>query len=253
MNQTGNPLQPQMVPMNGQPVQVVQQQPPQSQVMERYGILDQGFQTGIVMKQRMPSCGEFCTAVFTCNDIGADFNIHDPNRNEMIIHFAEEKASCWCKFCFGPGRQSKTIVYDGTSKETNPMLEFHKEASLCGQGNTFWQICCFHPTLRIKSSEGTYLGKVVIPWFCFIPSADIYNEQDVKEARASGQCSCCGRQDFKLKVAETGQEVGNVSKEWGYVPDTFNVKYFEGTQGAAKARLMGTVFLLNALFFERAK
>lgn len=123
----------------------------------------------------------------------------------------------------------------------------------------------------MNDSNGHSLGNIKETcWWC-IPKFDINTSDGTREYNlhppscccgtaincfAMGCCNCC-KVPFDVIDAVSGERVGRITKVWsGAVKETFtDADHFETdfpltATAAAKARLLGAVFLLNQVFFE---
>ena len=72
--------------------------------------------------------------------------------------------------------------------------------------------------------------------------------------------SCFGDVDFKVLSANSGEKVGKISKQWtGLVKeaftdaDNFGVSFPLDLDVKVKATLLGAVFLIDFMFFEKSQ
>lgn len=96
------------------------------------------------------------------------------------------------------------------------------------------------PEFHVKDAQGTPILKIEGPFFT---------------------CSCFGSDvEFKVLAIGSDREVGMITKQWSGLlkeaftdTDNFGVSFPKDLDVKAKATLLGAVFLIDFMFFEKSQ
>ncbi|KAJ1485215.1 Scramblase [Baffinella frigidus] len=134
--------------------------------------------------------------------------------------------------------------------------------------------CCCHQEVQHQDANGVAIGETVEEFFCFVPKFKITNAQgNVEYMLSQPTCwngmfvDCWAEGVCNMRVPfyvypegskhVTGQQVGKIVKVWAGLgtemftdADKFELVFPEGANPESKARLLGSLFLLNQLLFE---
>ncbi len=125
---------------------------------------------------------------------------------------------------------------------------------------------CWSPLFctQVTAGNGETLGTVEQEWSVLIPVFRVKDAHGKVVLRIKGPfltCSCCGS-DVEFKVLSPGEderEVGVITKQWsGFLregwsdSDNFGVSFPVDLDVRMKATLLGAVFLIDFMFFEKA-
>jgi len=134
--------------------------------------------------------------------------------------------------------------------------------------------CCCHQAVLHHDAAGKLIGETVENFYCCVPMFDVRDGQGNIEYVISqptcmdGNCvDCFAEGVFNLRIPfyvyeqgaqhVTGQEVARIVKVWSGLSselctdaDNFELNFNNVNKPVSKARLLGSLFLLNQLFFE---
>ena len=115
---------------------------------------------------------------------------------------------------------------------------------------------------QVHSPPGTIIGKIEQDWSLCFPNFTIRDASDNPVLRIEGPLctwSCFGDVEFEVLSIGSGQQVGKISKQWtGLVKeaftdaDNFGVSFPLDLDVKVKATLLGAVFLIDFMFFEKS-
>ena len=115
----------------------------------------------------------------------------------------------------------------------------------------------------MHSPPGTKIGSIEQEWSLCVPHFTIRDADNNAVLKIEGPfCtfSCFGDVDFKVLSANSGEKVGKISKQWtGLVKeaftdaDNFGVSFPLDLDVKVKATLLGAVFLIDFMFFEKSQ
>ena len=117
--------------------------------------------------------------------------------------------------------------------------------------------------LQVHSPPGTIIGTIEQDWSLCIPEFSIKDESGNKILRIEGPCctfSCFGKDvEFDVFSADSSDKVGKISKQWTGLAkeaftdaDNFGVNFPLDLDVKVKATLLGAVFLIDFMFFEKS-
>jgi len=161
------------------------------------------------------------------------------------MYRAEEKSDCCARQFCGPNRTFDIHVRDNAGTEV-----IHVSRPM--------PICALHEMTVTSPITGELLGKV--KQNCtFLPSfnvEDAYGHTVLEIRGPLCTISFCGNVDFELVMG--GQVVGKISKEWSGLlkeaftdADNFGVTFPVTLDVKTKATLLGAIFLIDFMFFEK--
>ncbi|XP_027048674.1 phospholipid scramblase 1-like [Pocillopora damicornis] len=174
------------------------------------------------------------------------------NTMSQQIYFALEDTDCCTRQCCGPGRPFEMRIVDNMQREVMH-LSRPVRCQCC------WWPCCLQE-IEIQAPPGTVIGYVQqkpSPWKIKL---EIQDSQHQHIMTINGPCCPCGCSDIEFPVfsADGSSEIGMITKQWtGCTRETFTDAANFGIQFPLdleikfKAILLGAVFLVDFMFFER--
>ncbi|XP_063076493.1 phospholipid scramblase 1-like isoform X2 [Engraulis encrasicolus] len=172
---------------------------------------------------------------------------------QQVFYVAEEN-DCCNRQCCGPGRSFVLHVQDNNGQEVMT-LQRPLRCSLCCFP------CCLQE-LEVQAPPGNPIGYVIQDWDAFFPKFTIQNEKRESLLKIKGPfcpCKCCADVDFEVLSLDEQTKVGNISKQWTGLmqeaftdADNFGIKFPMDLDVKAKAILLGALFLIDFMFFERS-
>ncbi|XP_046384282.1 phospholipid scramblase 2-like [Ischnura elegans] len=176
------------------------------------------------------------------------------NNLGQIIYEAEEESDCLIRFCFGRIRPYEMEVRDNHG---NRIIHIYRRLA-CDS----CLFPCYLQKIEVSSADGAVLGTVEQEWSICIPKFTIRDISGNVILRLRGPCitssCCCQDVVFDLLSADGETEVGHVSKQFSGVitelftdADRFGVQFPIDLDVRVKAVVLGAVFLINSMFFER--
>ena len=117
-------------------------------------------------------------------------------------------------------------------------------------------------TFQVHSPPGTIVGTIEQDWSLCLPQFTIRDASGNPVLKIEGPfCtwSCFGDVEFEVQSLE-GQQVGKISKQWTGLlkeaftdADNFGVSFPLDLDVKIKATLLGAVFLIDFMFFEKSQ
>jgi uncharacterized protein YxjI len=124
--------------------------------------------------------------------------------------------------------------------------------------------CCFPcclQSIEVSAPPGNLIGVVQQEWSLCIPIFSVKNANYETVLRIEGPfctISCCGDVDFEVTAIDGETQVGKITKQWsGLVremftdSDHFGVTFPIDLDVKMKAVLLGALFLIDMMFFEK--
>mmetsp|Transcript_42463 Transcript_42463/g.96668 ORF Transcript_42463/g.96668 Transcript_42463/m.96668 type:complete len:257 (+) Transcript_42463:95-865(+) len=199
-----------------------------------------------------------------------EFKIATMGNQQADVLYALEESSFLQRFLISPIREWNMNVTQGGAPG-GPMIAQFFRPLRCGIGPM--KCCCYQEVMH-KDALGVPIGSTTEGQYCFVPKFTITDAQGNPEYLlsqptcvggacvdifAEGLCNC--RVPFYVfpltAEAVKGQEVGRIVKVWAGLgtelfsdADKFELVFPAGAKPDTKARLLGSLFLLNQLFFE---
>ncbi|CAI9715386.1 Hypothetical predicted protein [Octopus vulgaris] len=177
------------------------------------------------------------------------------------VYFAGEESDLCMRQCCGPARGFVIHITDNMGQEVMRITrEFKCCAGCCWCANT--KHCAFEVT--VEAPVGQVVGKVKQTCSFIRPLFDITTPDDDVVFRIKGPiCICdgpCCLQDQKFEVLDHSEtnSIGTISKQYaGFVnemftnADNFGVTFPLDLDVKMKATIIGALFLIDFMFFER--
>ena len=170
----------------------------------------------------------------------------------QVMYFAMEDSDCCTRNCCGPERPFDMRILDNSQREVIHLERPLRCSSSCC-------ICCLQE-ITIFSPPGCVIGGVKQECDLCYPKFEVCNEQGECVLKIEGPCvTCnfCNDVEF-LVLTLTGQVIGKISKQWsGLVKeyftdaDMFGIQFPIDLDVKTKACLLGAVFLIDFMFFEK--
>lgn len=167
------------------------------------------------------------------------------------VYFAAEDSDCCTRQCCGPLRSFDMKILDNNQQEVIHLERPFRCASC-------WTPCCLQE-LVVSSPPGTVIGYVKQRWSPIYPNFDIEDANGDLILKIEGPCCAigCGDVDFMVK-SKDDTEIGKISKQWSGLAkelftdaDNFGIQFPMDLDVKAKACLVGAVFLIDFMFFEK--
>lgn len=184
------------------------------------------------------------------------------NNQGQQIFFVQEESSL-CERCFFP--QNRGFQLHVTDNNSMEVMQFSREFKCCTGCCWCGEGCC-SMTINVESPVGRLIGKIQTGNSKWKHHSKIYDAADNHMFTIWGPCCpcqavCCPDDiNFPITDPSLNTRVGNIAKQWrGCCVDTFtDADQFCLTFPAdmtvdCKALLMGSVFLVEYLVFERQK
>ena len=170
------------------------------------------------------------------------------------MYKASEETDCCTRQCCGPARPFEMTIVDNFGMEV-----IHLNRPLRCSSCLF--PCCLQ-ILEVSSPPGSIIGTIEQNWSCLYPKYTVKDAGDNPILKIEGPfCtwSCFGSDvAFKVMSLDGQVEVGKISKEWAGIgrelftdADIFGVNFPLDLDVRAKATLLGAVFLIDFMFFEK--
>ncbi|XP_037510349.1 phospholipid scramblase 2 isoform X1 [Rhipicephalus sanguineus] len=170
------------------------------------------------------------------------------------VYKAVEDTDCCSRNCCGPNRPFDIKFTDNAGNEVIHLQRDLRCSSCCFP-------CCLQK-LEVSSPPYTPIGYVIQEWSICIPKFRVENAERETVLRIEGPfCtwSICGDVEFKVLSKDGAVEVGRISKQWSGLlkesftdTDNFGISFPMDLDVKMKAVLLGALFLIDYMFFEKA-
>lgn len=175
------------------------------------------------------------------------------NNFGQIIYKAKEDTSCCNRMCCGSNRPFDLRILDQSDREVIHLYRPYR----C---DSCW-FPCFLQTMEVTAS-GTRCGSIDQAWSICKPIFKIRDASGNTVLRIEGPCctfSICGDVSFDVLSKDGNTHVGRISKKWSGLAremftdaDHFGISFPDDLDVNIKAVLLGAVFLIDFMFFEKA-
>lgn len=169
------------------------------------------------------------------------------------MYFAAEDTDCCTRQCCGPMRPFDMKIMDNSQNEV-----IHLNRPLACDSCLF--PCCLQ-SIEVTSPPGTVIGSIHQEWSILAPKFTVRNASDDVILRIEGPfCtySICGDVEFQVLSPDGSTQVGKISKQWTGLAkeaftdaDNFGITFPIDLDVKMKATLLGAVFLIDFMFFEK--
>jgi len=172
------------------------------------------------------------------------------------IYYAKEDTDCCTRNCCGPVRPFLLDIFDNSNRKVLQLdRPLRCTSCLC--------FCCLQ-TLTVYDSLGNVLGFIEQSWSIFTPKFKIKNSAGQTVLKIEGPLcvfSCLGSDvEFKVLSRDKTAQVGTISKQWSGLltelltdADHFSISFPIDLDVNIKAVLLGAVFLIDFMFFEKTR
>jgi uncharacterized protein YxjI len=171
------------------------------------------------------------------------------------VYKAKEDTDCCTRNMCGPARPFDMIIKDNADREV-----MHLNRPLRCQSCCF--PCCLQE-LEVSSPPGSIVGSIKQEWSLCNPLFSICDADGNVVLKIKGPfctMSICGSDvEFKVLTPDGENEVGKISKQWSGLgkeaftdADTFGINFPMDLDVRCKATLLGAVFLIDFMFFEKS-
>lgn len=234
------------------------------QSMDRSGCPQLEAYPNLFVKQTTKGCLQECMGC----EAESEFNIATNEDQKRNIMYAIEESDFCCRLCFPKIRPFAMRVWDSPTKQGQHFVQYNREV-LCLPGACK---CCCYQELVAQNGQGVPLGSTKETCYCCIPTFDVINAEALVDYKVHMPicCGClpdicaegCCKVPFYIykPTADGGEEkepVGKIVKVWTGLAvelftdaDNFVCEFPGDATGTQKANLLGSLFLLNQLYFE---
>lgn len=171
------------------------------------------------------------------------------------IYKAKEDTDCCTRNCCGPVRPFDMIIRDNFDNEVIHLFRpLRCQSCLCP--------CCLQ-VLEVSSPPGNIIGTIEQDWSLCNPMFSIKDANGELALKIEGPVctfSICGDVEFKVLSPDCSTEVGKISKQWSGLlreaftdADNFGINFPMDLDVRMKATLLGALFLIDFMFFEKQK
>eukprot|EP00287_Rhodomonas_sp_CCMP768_P003522 CAMPEP_0196732952 /NCGR_PEP_ID=MMETSP1091-20130531/12197_1 /TAXON_ID=302021 /ORGANISM="Rhodomonas sp., Strain CCMP768" /LENGTH=257 /DNA_ID=CAMNT_0042076287 /DNA_START=59 /DNA_END=832 /DNA_ORIENTATION=- len=222
---------------------------------------------GLFFKQTRRGWFQEC---FGC-EAKTEFDIATIENKEHNVFYAIEDTDCCIRCICGPCRPFEMNLHEQNGD--GPLMARFYRPLRCAAAPC--KCCCFQE-LQVRDAQGNEAGATVETCYNCVPQYNILRPDGSVEYKLS-QPTCCGgccvnicaegicncRIPFYILAPEAGtggKPTGRIVKVWSGLTnelftdaDHFEVAFPEGAGAESKARMVGALFLLNQLHFERSQ
>mmetsp|Transcript_44020 Transcript_44020/g.110258 ORF Transcript_44020/g.110258 Transcript_44020/m.110258 type:complete len:251 (-) Transcript_44020:503-1255(-) len=202
-----------------------------------------------------------------------EFKIATKAQQQTDIMYALEESNFFVRLFCAPIRPWTINVTGGPGTPGGPPVSLHERPCALGPGSCK---CCCYQEVQHKDPTGVPLGSTKEMFWWFVPKFNVMRPDGSSEYLVSmptclgglcinifaeGLCNCripiyIFPPDATAFTQET--KIGFITKIWSGLgtelftdADKFEVEFPPGAAPDSKARILGTVFLMNQLFFEK--
>jgi len=146
------------------------------------------------------------------------------------------------------------------------VIRVQREFKCCAGWSCFAFSECCAMELTIEAPPGQRVGTIKQLYGCCVPKFDVLDADGQKVFGMDGPCCkcqavCCTEDiEFRILSAVNNVQVGRLSKQWGDLvremftkADNFGVSFPVDLDVRMKAVLLGAVFLIDFMYFERRR
>eukprot|EP00727_Mastigamoeba_balamuthi_P004966 m51a1_g14468 hypothetical protein (265) ;mRNA; f:672613-673690 len=214
----------------------------------------------LLVKQKLHGC---CKEL--CCENENRYKVYNPtNGQKEHILTAVEDSACCCRFCLGTSRSFQMSVVTGDERE---VVHFDRPYRVGRRGGACFCCCdaCFQ---RINVFTGAHCAQPNVRVGCVreefsfcVPVITVRDENEAEIYRIIGHL--CGCFNYSLEIFPAGgksgdQPLGRITKTWAGAykelftdADNFYVEFPTAATGKQRMLLMGALFLIDYLYFER--
>lgn len=225
----------------------------------------------LLIKQTRKGCCQECMGCEATNEFLVFPNVQKAKDSGNQIMYSKESSSFCCRLCCLNQRSFTQTVWSGTKDAKGSEVMAMDRPFTCPLAPL---TCCCVPTIAFKNGDAV-LGSAQVPCFLCVPALDVLDASGQKEFQVQ-QPTCCGgccvncwaegccncKTPFYVYkpgvTPSSGNQVGKIVKLWRGIGTefftdaaSFRVEYPPDASAESKARLMGTTFFINILFFEK--
>jgi hypothetical protein len=187
--------------------------------------------------------------------------IWDPSNpmseGQQIFHFEEVDGGGMQRICCKGNRHLQLNMHEGTNRDGNVQLQFHKSFGLA--------FCCFcRPEAIVFDGAGQKIGAIDDPFKWCVMDQRIYDPSGAQIYGVAGSicqlaicCPCLGSVQFGINDA-AGRPTGfSIQKLFGGCAElmakvnNFSVAFPPGASAQQKMALIGTTLLIDFEYFEQ--
>lgn len=181
------------------------------------------------------------------------------NNQGQQCYYAFEKSNVICRQLCGQSRKFKIVVADNSK---NTIFTIKRPFKCCADG--FCGCCgCCQDEVKIEAADGTNLGYVRQACSFMKPRYTILNDDKDEMFEIEGPCCRCTlcqpKIDFPVRPIGSEKIIANINKQWSGLArefftdsDNFGVTFPMDLDVKLKATLMGAVFLIDFMYFEKS-
>ena len=205
-------------------------------------------------------------------DAAVEFNIATLAENNNHVMYALEDSSCPNRFFCGSCRSFEISLTDGAVAGGQLVAKYSRPLRCSASPAK----CCCYQEMETFDASGSSAGKTIETCYCCVPQFNVIRPDGTIEYKLS-QPTCCGDMlvnccaegicncripfyIFPADASTSSKPAGKIVKIWsGLVKeaftdaDNFELEFPSDAQNDSKARLIGALFLLNQLYFEKSQ
>ncbi|XP_014680946.1 PREDICTED: phospholipid scramblase 1-like [Priapulus caudatus] len=173
------------------------------------------------------------------------------------VYFSTEDSNLCERQCCKNARSFTMAIVDTTGRE---VISLERPLRCTSMG-----CCCCYSWLqevKVYAPRGSLIGTVHENFNYCVPKYSIFNAAHDEIFRIEGDtCACAclgGNVNFEILSSATGERIGRIQKQWtGLVremftdADNFGVQFPLDLDVKMKAILLGALFLIDFVYFER--
>jgi len=169
------------------------------------------------------------------------------------VYNVVEDTGCCNRNCCGTHRSFDIKISDNFGNEV-----IHLSRGL--RCSTCWCPCCLQ-RVEVSAPEGNVIGYIDQGWSLLRPYYKVKNANDETVLQILGPvftCNVCGDVEFQIYTPDKSVQVGEIRKQWSGLmkeaftdADNFGITFPLDLDVSVKATLLGAIFLIDFMFFER--
>ena len=230
--------------------------------------------TEVLVKQTRRGCLQELCGCEATNEFNIFPSVEKAKDSGSQFMYSLEESSFCCRLCCKNMRAFEQTVWSGTKDAKGSVIMTMSKPFTCGIAP---MCCCMTPNMSFSDSEKAPLGTADVPCFCCIPAIKLKGPDGAVQysiqqpACCGGLCvNCMAEGCCNCKIPfyvyapgvspSDGNQVGKIVKLWRglgteFFTDaaSFRTEFPKGIDAVGKARILGTVFFVNILFFEKSE
>jgi len=177
------------------------------------------------------------------------------NNMGQLVFFAKEDNDCCTRLMCGPLRPFQMKIFDNARNE---VISLDRPLACTG-------CCCYscsHQSLEVCCPPGNPIGTIEAEFSFMTPKFAIKDASGSTVLKIKGPTctiNMCGTIEFDVLTSDGQTPIGKITKEWAGFgkelftdSDTFGVQFPMDLDAKVKATLLGAVFLIDFLYYEKS-